>query len=116
MAALQFKAEVWVPELPEPPYVIQGTHRAYLGADSPQVAWIRGNDGPVDLSGMEVAVEVRQGGKVRMTTNATGDDKGRLDFTITAEGAKRRLRPGPYTLFAISAGRVIYTGLLEFVS
>lgn len=96
--------------------IIQGTHRAYMGADSPQVAWVRDNDGPVDLTGVEVSVEVRQDGKERLSFPATGNEDGRLDFTITAEGAKRRLRPGPYTLFAISDGRVIYTGLLEVVS
>ena len=96
--------------------IIQGTHRAYMGSDSPQAAWIRDEAGPVDLSGLDVTVEVRRGAKRRMTVPGSGDDAGRLEFTITAESAKRRLRPGPYTLQAIADGRVIYTGVLEVVS
>ena len=96
--------------------IIQGTHRAYMGADSPQVAWVRDSSGPIDLTEAVVTVEVRQGGKVRMTTVAAGDGKGRLEFTVTAAASKKRLRPGPHTLSAISDGRVIYTGLLEVVS
>ena len=96
--------------------IIQGTHRAYMGTGSPQVAWIRDAAGPFGLSGVAVTVEVRQAGKKRLTFPAIGNEDGRLDFTITAEGAKRRLRAGPHTLLAIAGGRVIYTGLLEVVS
>ena len=101
------------------PYIIQGTHRAYMGADSPQVAWIRDESGRHDLTQYDdIHVEIKRDTRDRpeLAVPATGTAEGKLEFTITAEGAKRRLRAGPYTLFAISDGQVIYTGLLEVVS
>lgn len=102
-----------------PPYIIRGTHRAYMGVDTPQQAWIRDEAGQHDLAAYEaLSVQVKDGNRecARLTLDATGDATGKLQFTITADGARTRLGPGTYNLFAYGDGQVIYTGLLEVLA
>lgn len=104
------------PQSATPPYIIRGTHRAFSGSDSLQRAWIRDEAGKHDLTAYEaLTVEVKQGGRANplLTLEAQGTDEGELTFTVTANGARTRLWPGTFELFAKGDGTVIYTGLLE---
>ena len=120
----QFLVEVWeddpVPPGEEaPPYVIRGTHRAYMGVDSPQTAWIRDEAGAHDLTAYDaITVEIKGPSRDRpnLTVDATGTAGGKLQFTIPADGARKRLYPGTFNLFAKADGLVIYTGLLEVLA
>ena len=119
-ASAQWLIEVWEDGPPEPveigdPYVIRGTHRAYSGGDTPQVAWIRTETGRMDLSGAEsVTVDILRGDNKLLTIPATGDEDGRVDFTITAENIRQKLSLlGGFRLYVRADGRVIYAGLLD---
>lgn len=123
--SFSFLVEVWEEPGPEPPgeeypvYVVRGTHRAYMGTDSPQTAWIRDEGGRHDLTQYEeIVVEVKSMGRDRpnLTLTATGSAEGELEFTVTADGARKRLWPGVFNLFAKADGKVIYTGLLELLA
>lgn len=123
MPIITFNFEVWVE--PEPPveiadpYIIRGTHRGYMGSDSNQVAWVRDEAGKHDLSVYEaLTVEIKRQGRDRpeLTLDAEGSADGKLTFTITANGARTRLRPGLFYLFAKGDGKIIYTGLLEMLA
>jgi len=99
--------------------IIRGTHRAYMDADTAQSAWLRDDAGPLDLSEYEtLTVEVKASGrgKPRLTLEAQGTEGGELTFTVTANGARTRLWPGTFELFAKGDGTVIYTGLLEVLA
>lgn len=95
--------------------IIQGTHRAYSGSDTPQAAWVRDDAGRADLSGAEsITVDILRGDNTLLTIPATGDEDGRVDFTITAENIRQRLSLlGGFRLYVRADGRVIYTGLLD---
>lgn len=97
--------------------IIQGTHRAYMGADTQIEAFVRNDAGPVDLSGAEpimARVYVGKGKEVAGFT-VTGDAEGRITFVVGAETARQRLRPGVFDLRVESGGRVVYTAILEMV-
>lgn len=119
MGTYTFSVELDWPEPPTPPgkpYLIRGTHRTYMSADTDMTAWVRTEVGKLDLTAYEtLEVEVMTYGrpKPRTTLTATGTADGLLSFTVTAEGARKRLWPGTFNLFAKGDGQVIYTGLLE---
>lgn len=98
--------------------IVRTTHRAYMGADTELSAWIRDEEGRVDLTQYdEIQVEVKRDTRDRteLTIPATGTEDGRLDFTVTAEGARKRLRPGIFNLQVVADGEVIHIGYLEVV-
>lgn len=120
----QFLIEVWEedpvpPDEETPPYIIRGTHRAYMGVDSPQTAWIRDEAGAHDLTAYDaITVDIKGPSRDRpsLTVDATGTAGGKLQFTVPADGARKRLYPGTFNLFAKADGLVIYTGLLEVLA
>lgn len=98
--------------------IVRTTHRAYMGADTELSAWIRDEEGRVDLTQLgDIRVEVKRDtrDKPELTVPATGTEQGRLDFTITAAGARKRLRPGIFNLQVVADGEVIHIGYLEVV-
>ena len=96
--------------------IIQGTHRAYFGADTVIAAFVRDDEGRKDLSGAEItAVLYLWQGKDVMRLDAEGTEEGRVSFTLEAAEAERLLKPGIYTFRVVADGEVIYTGNLEMV-
>lgn len=97
--------------------IIRGNHRAYAGADTGILAFIRDESGRRDLSGMDditVSAQLAHGKEVA-SFPATGDEEGRLSFTVTNEAIQRGMSPGVYALRAVADGEVIYTANLEVV-
>lgn len=123
MATLQFNVEVWTdtPAPPPPieaPYIIRKTHRAYMGANTHLSAWVRDEAGRHDLTQYgSISVEIKRDtrDKPELTVPATGTAEGRLEFTITADGARKRLRPGIFNLQVVADGSVIQLGHLEII-
>lgn len=103
------------PSPPSPPYVILNTMRAYLGADTSITAWVRDERGRHDLAqygGIEI--EIKRGAGRVLSVRATGTDKGRLSFEVTAS-AVQRIGVGHFTVRAIADGQVVCVGTLEVV-
>lgn len=123
----EFLIEVWVddPDPPDPPgptgskpYVIRKTHRAYMGSDTTLAAWVRDELGRHDLTQYgDIRVEIKRDtrGRAELTVPASGTQDGKLEFTITADGARTRLRPGIFGLQVVADGSVIQIGYLEVV-
>lgn len=99
------------------PYVIKGTHRAYVGVDSPQAAWVRTESGKLDLSGVTaLQAVIKRGASDVLSVDATSPEAGKVSFTITGEQSRHSLSwSNSYTLHVIADGRVIYTGILEVI-
>lgn len=96
-------------------FVIRGTHRAVRGGDSPQTAWVRDEDGRMNLAEVEeLTVDIQRDNHKILTIPATGDAEGRVDFTVTSANIKQKLSLlGLFRLYVRADGQVIYTGLLE---
>lgn len=98
-------------------YIIQGTHRAYMGADTVVAAWVRDDAGRRDLSGADAITATLYQGPARevATFACSGNDQGRVSFNIDSEATDQLLAPGGYYLKVTADGEVIYTALVELV-
>lgn len=78
---------------------------------------MRTEEGKMDLGGLDLVVEIRErpSRKALLAIPATSGELGRLDFTVDAEGARKRLWPGVFALSAKGDNQVIYTAILEIV-
>lgn len=72
-----------IPPEPDKVYRIGNYLRAYYGADTPLEVWVRGEDGPFDLSGDTITVEATWPWNGTLSIPATGDANGKVSFTIT---------------------------------
>lgn len=96
--------------------IIQGTHRAYMGADTVIAAFVRDDDGRKDLEDMTITASVQVGpGKEVVSFPVTGDSKGRITFTVDGVTTEQRLAPGTFALRVEAEGQMVYTGILEMV-
>lgn len=111
-------------------YLIRGTLRAYRGTDNPQTVYVRTEEGPIDLSGIQLleAVVVGDGAwpywgwdyglgpqwRPLLTVTAYSPVAGRVMFTLTAENVAS-LCGSTYTLFLRGDDRTLYTANLEVV-
>ena len=97
-------------------FVIRGTHRAYMGADTVIAVFVRDDAGRKDLSEAEITARIQAGrGRNLVTLPVTGDSEGKISFTLDAGTTNQRLVPGSYDLRVEAGGQVIYTGTLELV-
>lgn len=96
--------------------IIRGSHRAYMGANTDLVAFVRNDDGPADLSGADISARIYAGqGREVVAIPAQGDSSGRVDFTVDGLTTDQRLQPGSFDLWLEADGRVVYTAILEIV-
>jgi len=139
MATITLNFEMFVdgptpPGPPDPfvdgdPYIIRGTHRAYRGSDSKQTAWVRTESGKLDMTDLALTVEIspysRGGGSGYdygigsvyrpWVLDAVSPEIGKVEFTAPAAGVVRDCNTSLFKFFVKADGRVVYTGLLEFV-
>lgn len=110
-------------------YVVRGTLRAYRGTDNAMTAFVRTEQGPIDLSGvttLEAVVMDGNGpwwcwdyglptelGQPILTVPAYSPTPGRVMFTLERGSIRSRLYGASHTLFIRADGRTIYSALLE---
>ena len=77
------QATVTVHVLAARPYIIGNYLRAYFGADTPLSVYVRGEEGPIDLSADTLTVEFTWPWQSVFSIPATGNADGRVSFTVT---------------------------------
>jgi len=109
-------------------YVVRGSVRAYRQTANPLTVYVRTEDGPMDLSGvqtLEVAIPWRQSFSgywdygnatqgLYLTVPAYSPEAGRVMFTLTSD-TLATLYGSSNTLYIRADGRVVYTALLEII-
>ena len=109
-------------------YVVRGNYRAYRNTDTPLVAWVRDDDGKLDMDGMTVEVaipcpnpgygydyQIANGNGPELIIPATSPEAGKVEFTVTAGNINQRLLSPAHVLFIRADGVTVGSGLLEIV-
>lgn len=110
-------------------YVIRGTVRVFRQGNNPTTVFVRGEEGPLDLSQvqtLEVAIpwhtSYASGGDygvtdvgLFLTFPAFSPEAGRVMFSLPTDSLAR-LPDSSNTLYVRADGQVIYTALLEIVT
>lgn len=99
---------------------IVGTHRAFVGSDTPMEAWLRDDAGPLDLGGYStIETLVWRGNDKPMILPASIDgdgSNGRVSWTVTAGDINRRLlNLGLFRLSIRADGQTLYNARLSVV-
>ena len=95
-----------------------GFARANADADTVVTLYVRDDNGRIDLTGApapELAVAIRAFGASTpvKTFPATGDNLGKVTFTVTAADVKRDINPGVYAYRLTANGVQMQSGVLE---
>jgi hypothetical protein len=93
------------------------THRASRGYDCTIVCLVRDENGPVDLTGKELEVNVRAYGRNYthrfLTIPGTQVDPGKVTFTVPATTMYSSLNETLYRIDLTADGVLVYEALLE---
>lgn len=103
-------------------FIVQTTHRAYIGADSNVVLWVRDEAGKRDFGGtvedpaaLDVAMTPYSRNAPEIALQALSTEPGRVAFTVTEDMAEQQLAPGLFSFRVKSGNEVVAQGLLEVV-
>lgn len=91
------------------------THRASRGYDATLVCLVREDEGPIDLAGKELEVNLLGYGRTQrpLTIAATQVEPGKVAFTVPATSMYNRLTDTLYRVDLTADGELVYEALLE---